>query len=160
MLIKQLLKWNVCSTVVWIALLQIFAEALGYSENTSLGRRGVTGVLQSPRRSGHCSSSVIESCHGQMDHPFTPGPSVLWWDELSKWLHYIIWIHHLKNPAGLLLGSHGGIWMQRQQSSQQASSQLSHVVPPQCWQQKRAAANREEIMFVSVFKREIECIVC
>lgn len=38
-----------------------------------------TGVLQSlfPWRSGHCSSSVIESCHGQMDHPFTPGPSIL-----------------------------------------------------------------------------------
>lgn len=114
-------------------------------------------------------SSEIRTLQLQCDWKLSwaDGSSLYSWafHSLMGWSEQVAPLHNLNTSfkefcrPSAMLGSHGGIWMQRQQSSQQTSAQLSHVVPPQCWPQKRSAANREEIMFVIVFKREIECIV-
>lgn len=135
---KQILSWNRWSTVVLNALFQIFGEPIEWSI----------------RRSG--------AHHGRNDRPITPGLSTPWRARLNKWLPCIIWILHLKSMLGAcwadLTEGFGGA--QRQQNSQHASAQFSHLRPPHCWPQKRSAANRAETLHVIAFKRGINCIVC
>lgn len=101
-------------------------------------------------------SSVIRTLQLQCDWKLSwaDGSSLYSWafHSLMGWIEQVAPLHNLNmsfkescRPSGVL-GSHGGIWMEAfgwrgmdawmQRSSQQASAQLSHVVPPQRWPQK------------------------